>query len=142
MRRPPSLTTQPDAAAKPKASAGELAVLLVLCALAGVGAALAFASDLVGLAIAGIGLAAVAAYALAANIDTSPRHRREESRRLTVSDISARRRTAPARDDIQQEKSAPAPPPEPDEAPDAAPIVATTAVPDRVVPFRAPSARI
>jgi len=135
MRRPSSLTAPSDAAATPKASVVELVVLLVLCLLAGVGAGLAFASALVGLAVAGIGLIAVAAYALATNIDRRPRNRREEQRRLSVTDISTRRRAAP-----QQAEQAPAP--EPDEAPDAAPIVVTTAEPERVIPFRAPSLRL
>jgi hypothetical protein len=142
MRRPSSLTDQPNPAATPKASVGELAVLLVLCLLAGVGAGMAFASALIGLAVAGIGLIAIAAYALATDIASEPRRPREESRRLTVSDISARRRWAPRPVDSPRETSGPERTPEPDEAPDAAPIVATTAQPDRVVPFRTPSVRL
>jgi len=138
------MTTQTGA--KAKASAVEVAVLLVLCPLAGVGATLAFASALVGLSVAAIGLIAVTVYALAANIDRRPRNRREESRRLSVTDISIRRRGAPGREDGPQEERAGAPTPQPepeaDNAPDVAPLIVTTVEPDRVIPFRAPSVRL
>jgi hypothetical protein len=132
--------------AKATASAVEVAVLLVLCLLAGVGAALAFVSALVGLSVGGIGLIAVTTYALTATIDRRPRNRREESRRLSVTDISTRRRGAPGREDgpSEERSGAPTPQPEPEaaQAPDVAPFIVTTVEPDRVVPFRAPSLRL
>jgi hypothetical protein len=136
------MTAAPNAAATPKASIVELAVLLVLCLLAGVGAGLAFASALVGLAVAGIGLIAVATYALATNIDRRPRNRREEQRRLSVTDISTRRRAAPRPVDSRREESGRAPTPEADEAAVVAPAVVGIDEPDRVVPFRAPPVRL
>jgi hypothetical protein len=131
------MTTTSGATEKERASAVELAVLLVLCPLAGVGAGLAFASTLVGLAVAAIGLVMVAAYALAINVRTWRRDRREDSRPLSVTDISARRRLAP-----EPDARATAATPEPGEAPDIAPVVATPTEPDRVVAFRAPSGRL
>jgi hypothetical protein len=132
--------------AKARASAVEVAVLLVLCPLAGVGAALAFASVLVGLSVAAIGLIAVTVYASAATIDGRRHNRREESRRLSVTDISTRRRGAPGREGrpSEQQGGAPTPQAEPeaDTAPDVAPFIVTTVEPDRVVPFRTPSVRL
>jgi hypothetical protein len=87
-------------------------------------------------------LISVAVYALAINIDRWPPRRPEEPRRLSVTDISTRRRVAPAQEDIRPEERGPAPPVEPDEAPDVAPIVVTTAEPDRVIPFRTPFVRL
>jgi len=148
---------RPGATTTAKASAVELAVLLVLCPLAGVGAGLAFASALVGLAIGGVCLIAVAAYALASNIDTLPplhlpsvrwpsvrlpAARREAPRGLSVTDISARSRAARAHEDRPRDESGLAPTVAPEDAPAVVPIVMNAAEPDRVVPFRLPSVRL
>jgi len=118
-----------------KLSAVELAVLLALCPLAGVGAGLAFESVPVGLLIAGLGLFAVAAYGSAERLGQLlrrprpvPRDRRIDSHRLSVTDISIRRRAAAG-----PEATAPASTPDSD--------VATPADPDRIVPFPVQSIR-
>jgi len=95
------MKVKPKTAAKP--SLVEFAFLVCVCPLAGVGAALAFASVLFGLAIAGLGLVAVGVYGaltfgLATNLVQGLRERRlslpfrrEETRRLSVTEIAARR---------------------------------------------------
>jgi len=141
--------------AKVKASAVELAILMGLCLLAGIGAGLAFDSAPIGLGLAGIGLIAVAAYALAAKVVSLPnvslpkvsgrRERREETRGLSVTDISTRRRGAAGQAPAWPEETRLEPTPEPKAAPEEGPIsaVVTTAVePDRVVPFRMPPVRL
>jgi hypothetical protein len=89
-----------------KLSLVEFAVLVGVCPLAGVGAGLAFASVLVGLVVAGFALIAVGvygalAYGLAANLvedlrkhGSKLRLRRDDPRRLSVTDIANRRRDA------------------------------------------------
>jgi len=100
-----SMKTQPKTASKP--SLVEFAFLVAVCPLAGLGAALAFASVLVGLLVAGAGLVAVGVYGavafgLAADLLQGLRerrltlpYRRDDSRRLSVTEIAARRRDAP-----------------------------------------------
>jgi len=142
------MTAQSGSPTAAKTSVVELTVLVGLCLLAGIGAGLAFASALAGLAVAGIGLVAVTAYALAANIDRSPRaRRREEPGRLSVTDISARRRGAAAQVERARQETSPATQPEPEGADlvapgVVAPAVVATVAPDRVVPFRMPSVRL
>jgi len=98
------MKAQPKTSAKP--SLVEFAVLIGACPLAGIGAALAFASVLVGLTVAGAGLVAVGAYGavtygLAANLIEGLRDRRlklldrgVDARRLSVTEIAGRRREA------------------------------------------------
>ncbi len=135
MRRPPSMTAQSGAAAgTAKASVIELAVLAALCPLAGIGAGLAFESALVGLAVAGI---AVAAYAVAIHSGPWAGNLRKESARLSVTDISTRRREASGQAERggEGEKQAP---PEPEDVA----VAVKSAAPERVVPFRMPSVRL
>jgi hypothetical protein len=167
----PSPKEQPGATTTAKASAVELAVLLTLCPIAGIGAGLAFASALVGFGVAGIGLIAVAAYAVVANVKTWPAvrfpalrlpvlrvpalprpilsrpvlgrpGRRDEERGLSVTDISTRRRAASGRDDSAAAQSGPPLAPEPDVTPVVAPTVIHADDLDRVVPFRLPPVRL
>jgi hypothetical protein len=152
------MKTQPGA--KPKASVVELAGLMGLCLLAGIGAGLAFESAPIGLALAGIGLIAVAAYALAVKVVSVPavslptvslpkasgrRERRQETRGLSVTDISTRRSVATSPVQAVPKDTKLEPTPEPEAAPEEAPIsaiVATAVEPDRVVPFRIPPTRL
>jgi hypothetical protein len=113
-------------------SAFELAALLALCLLAGLGAGLAFESALLGLIVAGAGLIAVAAYGAATRLRPWPRPRRLDPHRLSVTEIATRRREAKGR-----AESRPAPTPQTDTAAE----FAASADPDRIVPFRAPSTR-
>jgi len=162
----PSLKGQPGATTTAKASAVELAVLLILCPIAGIGAGLAFASALVGFGVAGIGLIAVAIYGVAANVKTWPSvrfpalrlpvirlpvlsrpvlgrpGRRDEERGLSVTDISTRRRAASGREDSAAAQSGPPLAPEPDVTPVVAPTVIHADDLDRVVPFRLPPVRL
>jgi len=139
MRRDIGPKAKPGAIPKP--SAVELAVLLVLCPLAGVGAGLAFESVLIGLMVAGLGLLAVATYGLATHLKYLPRNRREDSRRLSVTDISTRRRAALVQQEAPRDERAPASASEPDEVCAVDPNLATAAHPDRIVLFPMPSVR-
>jgi hypothetical protein len=132
------MTAQSGAAAgTAKASVIELAVLAALCPLAGIGAGLAFESALVGLAVAGIGLVALAAYAVAIHSGPWAGNLRKESARLSVTDISTRRREASGQAERGGEGAKQAPPEPEDVA-----VAVKSAAPERVVPFRMPSVRL
>jgi hypothetical protein len=135
MRKPASPKAHPGERAKP--SRVELAILLALCPLAGIGTGLALENDAIGVAAAVFGLVAVAAYGAAANLDHRPRDRQEASRRISVTEIAERRRGAPGPVEHGPMEQGRAPPPEADNVAD----VAGAAASERVVPFRIQSVR-
>jgi len=98
-------------------------------------------NDVIGIAVAAFGLVAVAAYGAAAHLDQRPRDRQEASRRIqeasrriSVTEIAARRRGGPQRGEPGPVQQGRAPPPDADN-------VAGTADSERVVPFRIQSVR-